>query len=532
MKLRLVIFILLFGLIPQPAATQEANRPLNKNQIIALVKAGMDSQELAKKVQQFGIDFAPTDDYLQGLRQAGAQDVLIQVLRSLNPKPLTREQVLELVAGRVPSERAALLVKQRGIDFVPDDEYVATLRVAGAEDSLLAALREAGAAVPAHLELETSPNAEVSLDGHLAGRAGADGRFSLNSTAGAHTVRISLAGKKDFQQGVPLTPDHSTRISAVLTDLPGKVLIHTSPFGSVYLDNVWKEAGADGRLTLTDVTPGFHTLRIADSHKRDFRQNLSVAAGQELTVEAPLADLPHAGPMRQNPKDGLNYVWIPAGEFPMGCSPGEFPCWPDEKLHTVTFTNGFWIGTTKVTVGAYKHFAMAARRGMPKPPPSNLKWGEDLQPMVNLTWEGWRAYCHWAGGRLPTEAEWEYAARGVGTDPFYAPLDEIAWYVNNSGDRLHPVGQKKPNGFGLFDTIGDTWEWVNDWYDSDYYHTAYDPPGPTKETFHVMRGSSILSERNYNMAVWHRVGIAPQYMRADIANFISCRCVWETGGRP
>jgi formylglycine-generating enzyme required for sulfatase activity len=261
-----------------------------------------------------------------------------------------------------------------------------------------------------------------------------------------------------------------------------------------------------------------------------------VAAGQELSVEAPLTDLPHAGPVKQNPQDGLKYVWIPSGQFEMGCSPGgEFPCWPDEKLHTVTLTKGFWIGQTKVTVGAYKHYAAEKHQRMPMAPPSNPRWGDDLQPMVGLPWEGWQAYCRWAGGRLPSEAEWEYAARGISSEPFYGPLDDIAWYLNNSGNQLHPVAQKKPNVFGLFDTIGDAWEWVNDWYDSEYTNNPsnwVDPPGPSTPSFHFFRGCSILGERNYNIAVWHRNGIAPQYLRKDIDNFLGARCVWEGGGQP
>jgi hypothetical protein len=237
---RAVILVVLIVGIAQAVAPQEANKPLNKNQIIALVKAGMDSQELANKVQQLGIDFEPTDDYLAQLHQAGAQDVLLQALRAAKPKPLTKDQVLQLVAGHVPSERAAALVKQRGIDFVPDEEYVATLRVAGAEDVLLSALREAGAAVPARLELQSSPNAEVYLDGQSVGRTGADGRLAVTSKAGAHTLRVTLAGKRDFQQNVTLTPDRAATITATLTDLPGKVSIHTSRFSNIDLDGSYK----------------------------------------------------------------------------------------------------------------------------------------------------------------------------------------------------------------------------------------------------------------------------------------------------
>ena len=128
-----------------------------------LVKAGMETPELVKLIHEHGIDFDLTDDYLQALRKAGAQEPVIQALRAARPKPLTKEQVLQLVAGHVPSQRAATLVKQHGIDFLPDEEYLETLRLAGADDTLIAALREAGEAVTAELVVTTSPNAEVYL---------------------------------------------------------------------------------------------------------------------------------------------------------------------------------------------------------------------------------------------------------------------------------------------------------------------------------------------------------------------------------
>jgi formylglycine-generating enzyme required for sulfatase activity len=121
------------------------------------------------------------------------------------------------------------------------------------------------------------------------------------------------------------------------------------------------------------------------------------------------------------------------------------------------------MGQTPVTVGAYKRFAAATGGQMPPAPGFNAGWASDNMPMVNITWNDGEAYCRWSGGRLPTEAEWEYAARGGSTEARYGDLGQIAWYSENSGGRTHEVAQKQANRFGLYDMLGNVWEWVNDW---------------------------------------------------------------------
>ena len=199
-------------------------------------------------------------------------------------------------------------------------------------------------------------------------------------------------------------------------------------------------------------------------------------------------------PIQENPKDGLRYVWIPPGSFMMGCSPGDDECFDEEKpSHQVTISKGFWIGQTEVTAGAYKRFAAATVRQMPPVPEFNIGWAYENMPMVNVSWNDARDYCAWAGGRLPTEAEWEYAARGGSTDARYGNIDEIAWHIDNSRYHTHDVAQKRANGFGLFDVLGNVWEWVNDWYDDNYYQNSpsHDPPGPTSGWGpRVLRGGS------------------------------------------
>jgi serine/threonine protein kinase/formylglycine-generating enzyme required for sulfatase activity len=188
------------------------------------------------------------------------------------------------------------------------------------------------------------------------------------------------------------------------------------------------------------------------------------------------AKAPAVGTARVNPKDGLTYVWIAPGTFMMGCSAGDSACFPDEKpAHQVTLTKGFWIGQTEVTQAAYQRV-----RGSN---PSHSRGGS--LPVETINWDRARAYCEAAGMRLPTEAEWEYAARGGQSSPRYGPLDAIVSFDS-------PVAQKQPNAYGLFDVIGNVEEWTADWFDAKAYASSppVDPTGPARGHGHTVRGSS------------------------------------------
>jgi hypothetical protein len=235
MKLRFNILILLLGVMVQPVRSQQAATPLTKDQVMDLVTAGMETPKLAKLIQDHGIDFDLTDDYLQPLSKAGAEEPVIQALRAARPKPLSREEVLKLVAGGVPSPRAAALVKQHGVDFVADEKFLQTVRLAGGDDSVIDSLREASASAMGELLVTTSPKAEVYLDGESQGQASAQGELVLKVTPGIHALKVTLTGKKDFQQNVTLSLRQTTKLEARLEDIPVPVPAPVEPQDPAYL---------------------------------------------------------------------------------------------------------------------------------------------------------------------------------------------------------------------------------------------------------------------------------------------------------
>jgi formylglycine-generating enzyme required for sulfatase activity len=201
-----------------------------------------------------------------------------------------------------------------------------------------------------------------------------------------------------------------------------------------------------------------------------------------------------AGEVRVNRRDGLSYVWIGRSSFQMGCSSGDADCEDDEQAHQVTLTNNYWITRTEVTVRAFKRFCAATGSQMPVAHASNPNWENEAVPISNVSWDEAATYCHWAQARLPTEAEWEMAARSGSPQARYGALDEVAWHRDNSGGSSRAVGEKQPNAFGLLDVLGNVWEWTADRYGRDYYSAAAvtNPSGPSAGNFRVLRGGSWL----------------------------------------
>ena len=213
------------------------------------------------------------------------------------------------------------------------------------------------------------------------------------------------------------------------------------------------------------------------------RVNVSGATRVRIALEP----LVQAGDLRIF--DGMEFVWVPAGEFRMG-STGRFAESDESPVTRVRISRGFWLGKYEVT---QRQWQAVMRRN-----PSHFRnCGRDC-PVERVSWNEVQSFIGRlnarSGGRpyrLPTEAEWEYAARAGTTGAYYnRNLNVIAWHRGNSGRRTHPVGRKAPNGFKLHDMLGNVWEWVGDRKGKYPGGTVTNPAGPGSGAGRVYRGGS------------------------------------------
>jgi formylglycine-generating enzyme required for sulfatase activity len=216
----------------------------------------------------------------------------------------------------------------------------------------------------------------------------------------------------------------------------------------------------------------------------------------------------HAQPHALNALlDGSGFVQIPAGEFVMGSAEGNADEQPE---HRVQITRPFEMSKYETTQAQWDaimlspHVMPTTKARVEGVNPSHFK-GPTL-PVENVTWNNVQEFIRLLNlrdpkhnYRLPTEAEWEYAARAKDEEDLPSDLEAFAWFEPNSQGKTQPVGQKKPNPFGLYDMHGNVREWVQDWYAPDSYSASPvdDPPGPASGSYRVYRGGSWHSAAKY-----------------------------------
>ena len=257
-----------------------------------------------------------------------------------------------------------------------------------------------------------------------------------------------------------------------------------------------------------------------------FRVPTPTAAPTPLPTTAP-----PPGSQRVSQVDHLVQVYVPAGDFQMGRGASDGELEDDQPRHPV-WLEGFWIGLTPVTNAAY---AQCEAAGVCEPPcsaetnPHYYDPAYASHPVVYVTWQAAQDYCHWAGGRLPAEAEWERAAGGDGWREYaWGDADPAENLANLGGvrDTTSAVGSF-PDGaspFGVLDMGGNVREWMADWYAPDYYQVspAANPPGPDLGTERVLRGAS-WNDPWYYAKLTRRYAHAPESAGANRG----FRCVFD-----
>lgn len=220
----------------------------------------------------------------------------------------------------------------------------------------------------------------------------------------------------------------------------------------------------------------------------------------------------------QEPITGMEFIWVSGSSFQMGCGSWDDEGLSDEKPVHEVWIDGFWLGAYPVTVSQYIAFTKETGQNTPAWLEENGKYNihtgndslykalgntitDDNYPIVGVSLADAMAYGKWLSQktrlffRLPTEAEWEYAARSGGKPEKYAggmDVDSVAWYMDNSNGAPHPVGGKAPNGLGVYDLCGNVSEWCQDIYSKNAYrkHQQYNPLNTEDGTCHVVRGGS------------------------------------------
>jgi formylglycine-generating enzyme required for sulfatase activity len=390
----------------------------------------------------------------------------------------------------------------------------------------------------AHLTIRSQPaGAEVSIGGTYRGHT----PFTAELPAGiAHEVIVSLPGYTTWTRSVFAEPDRKIQLDAQLQAVLAKVTVSGNPDeADLFIDRM-----ARGRTPQTlSLTTVEHSIEVRKEGFVPFTVSVTPETALERTVSYKLTSADPAIALQESAptiatKSGYMLRLVPTGTFRMGSERREQGRRPNEGLREVTFKRPFYIGVTEVTNAQFRKFRASHVTGYI----SKYTLDLDNQPVASVSWDDAAAYCNWlselegfppayeakdgklslkrpvtTGYRLPTEAEWEYAARYAGPGKTW----RFAWgdnlpVVANSGNlagseakgllelllddyrddyaAVAPVGKFAPSALGLHDMAGNVSEWVNDTYASFVDSSpATDPLGPEAAGHHVVRGANWKS---------------------------------------
>ena len=329
-----------------------------------------------------------------------------------------------------------------------------------------------------------------------------------NLKEGMHLLEVRKDGYRSQQKTIQLAQQQKLDVAFdALSAIQGNLSVNFKPFGSdVYVDGV--KVGQSPRV-FNGVLVGNHNVEIRKSGYATSRQTVTISEGQTASISGSLTSSTSsssantlsssASSLSGNAltipvKNGISIemVKVEAGSFNMGATPEMINPDTDEKpVHRVTLTNDYYIGKYEVTQALWQA-VMGSN-------PSHFK-GDDL-PVEQVSWNDCQDFISKLNAmtgkrfRLPSEAEWEYAARGGKKSRGYQysgsnTLGDVAWYEGNSGSKTHAVGTKQPNELGIYDMTGNVWEWCQDWYGSYSSSPQTNPTGAVRGSFRVGRGGS------------------------------------------
>ena len=346
-----------------------------------------------------------------------------------------------------------------------------------------------------NITLEVESDADIYVDGERKGTRSWTGALK----AGSHQVECRQANHKPSTQSITIVEDETRTIALPLpVPITGSLSVTSRPLGAkIKIDG--KDYGQTPK-NITGLLIGKHTVELSGSGNRSSKQNVEIQESQTAIIDIELAqrgiyatvdgDAQVFTVTGHGKTVSFKMIKVKADTFQMGSDSGDDY---ERPVHQVTLTEDYFMGETEVTNALW--YAVMGKI------PSKRNKGDSI-PVEYVNYKDCLKFLEHLNKlvkqrfRLPTEAEWEYVARGGHkmTTPNYIyagsnTLGDVAWY-DNSGNEAHEVKTKKANELGLYDMSGNVWEWCADWYGSYNSGSQTNPTGPTSGSFRVIRGGS------------------------------------------